>query len=211
MIYNNTVYKIVIILMMNSFQYNKNYYLEKFGLKTQYSTSISLELLKYADDNFNRNNAINKIKKYIIWDIFAVDIEQGLFEYTLVYVTNNLVSNDISIDIYNHKLQNICDNLDENSTVNNKTLKQSILNFKTKAYYVAFMTPQQMHPVRWSNVVTSYNIKYEMTNKVAITDLYKCYKCGNRQCTVTQMQTRSADEPATLFVSCTICFSTFIK
>ncbi|KAF7830852.1 transcription elongation factor TFIIS [Senna tora] len=41
----------------------------------------------------------------------------------------------------------------------------------------------------------------------ATTDQFKCGKCGERQCTYSQMQTRSADEPMTTFVACTFCGS----
>jgi len=37
------------------------------------------------------------------------------------------------------------------------------------------------------------------------TDLLKCGKCGKRNCTYNQIQTRSADEPMTTFVLCNEC------
>lgn len=37
------------------------------------------------------------------------------------------------------------------------------------------------------------------------TDLLKCGKCGKRNCTYNQVQTRSADEPMTTFVLCNSC------
>ena len=39
----------------------------------------------------------------------------------------------------------------------------------------------------------------------AATDMFKCGKCKQRRCTYYQMQTRSADEPMTTFVCCTVC------
>lgn len=39
----------------------------------------------------------------------------------------------------------------------------------------------------------------------ASTDMFKCGKCKERKCTYFQMQTRSADEPLTTFVSCVNC------
>ncbi|CAG8584290.1 10470_t:CDS:2 [Acaulospora morrowiae] len=39
----------------------------------------------------------------------------------------------------------------------------------------------------------------------AETDMFRCGKCNNRKCTYYQMQTRSADEPMTTFVTCTVC------
>lgn len=41
--------------------------------------------------------------------------------------------------------------------------------------------------------------------RLASTDQFKCGKCGQRKCTYYQMQTRSADEPMTTFVTCVNC------
>jgi transcription elongation factor S-II len=41
--------------------------------------------------------------------------------------------------------------------------------------------------------------------KQATTDQFQCGKCRQRKCTYYQMQTRSADEPMTTFVSCLNC------
>ncbi|VDP28104.1 unnamed protein product [Soboliphyme baturini] len=37
------------------------------------------------------------------------------------------------------------------------------------------------------------------------TDMFKCGKCHKKNCTYTQVQTRSADEPMTTFVFCREC------
>ncbi|KAL4576035.1 hypothetical protein LXL04_012123 [Taraxacum kok-saghyz] len=39
----------------------------------------------------------------------------------------------------------------------------------------------------------------------ATTDQFRCGRCGKRQCTYYQLQTRSADEPMTTFVTCVNC------
>ncbi|CDY07724.1 BnaA03g17870D [Brassica napus] len=39
----------------------------------------------------------------------------------------------------------------------------------------------------------------------ASTDQFKCGRCGQRKCTYYQMQTRSADEPMTTYVTCVNC------
>ena len=41
--------------------------------------------------------------------------------------------------------------------------------------------------------------------KEASTTAFKCGKCGQRACTFYQLQTRSADEPMTTFVTCVNC------
>ena len=42
-------------------------------------------------------------------------------------------------------------------------------------------------------------------NKEMATDQYKCGRCHKRECTYFQLQTRSADEPMTTFVTCLNC------
>ena len=39
----------------------------------------------------------------------------------------------------------------------------------------------------------------------ASTDIFRCKKCKNNKCTYYQLQTRSADEPMTTFVTCINC------
>ena len=46
-------------------------------------------------------------------------------------------------------------------------------------------------------------------NNVATISVYKYCKCNERKCKVTQMQTRSIDEPMTTFVSCLVCGNTW--
>lgn len=41
--------------------------------------------------------------------------------------------------------------------------------------------------------------------RAATTDAFRCGKCGQRRCSYYQMQTRSADEPMTTFVTCLNC------
>jgi DNA-directed RNA polymerase subunit M/transcription elongation factor TFIIS len=37
------------------------------------------------------------------------------------------------------------------------------------------------------------------------TDRFKCHRCGQKQCSYYQLQTRSADEPMTTFIKCLVC------
>ena len=39
----------------------------------------------------------------------------------------------------------------------------------------------------------------------ATTDMFQCSRCRERKCTYYQMQTRSADEPMTTYVTCCKC------
>jgi transcription elongation factor S-II len=70
------------------------------------------------------------------------------------------------------------------------------------------MTHQEMQPERWSKLIEEKikrdKSKYEV-NMDAATDTFTCRKCKQNKCSYYQMQTRSADEPMTTFVSCLSC------
>jgi DNA-directed RNA polymerase subunit M/transcription elongation factor TFIIS len=70
------------------------------------------------------------------------------------------------------------------------------------------MSHQEMDPERWKSLIQAKSIrdqnKYEQ-NSEATTDTYVCRKCKSNKCTYYQLQTRSADEPMTDFVTCIKC------
>jgi transcription elongation factor S-II len=70
------------------------------------------------------------------------------------------------------------------------------------------MTHQEMCPDKWNKLIEAKikrdKNKFE-TNVEAATDTFTCRKCKSNKCTYYQMQTRSADEPMTTFVTCLEC------
>ena len=47
--------------------------------------------------------------------------------------------------------------------------------------------------------------EYTVQGRKPMTTEFRCSKCGKRECSYYQMQTRSADEPMTLFIECCNC------
>jgi len=77
-----------------------------------------------------------------------------------------------------------------------------------KAQDIAFMTHQELNPERWAELIRVKSIRDQ--NKFedrmeASTDTFKCKKCKSTRCSYYALQTRSADEPMTLFVTCLDC------
>jgi DNA-directed RNA polymerase subunit M/transcription elongation factor TFIIS len=70
------------------------------------------------------------------------------------------------------------------------------------------MTHQEMCPDKWKTLIEQ-KIKRDKsrlhTNIEASTDLFTCKKCRSKKCTYYELQTRSADEPATIFITCLDC------
>ena len=70
------------------------------------------------------------------------------------------------------------------------------------------MKPHELYPDMWENIILNNKKKMDLLsieNKGQGTDMFKCGKCKERNCTYYQMQTRSADEPMTTFVTCLSC------
>ena len=91
---------------------------------------------------------------------------------------------------------------------NSSSLREIINSKKVRAHEVAFMTHQEMDPERWATLIEAKikrdKKKYE-TRMAAATDTFKCRNCKSNECTYYQLQTRSADEPMTTFVTCINC------
>jgi len=93
---------------------------------------------------------------------------------------------------------------------NNPELRASVKQSMITAAKLCKMTPQEMasenlkkEREKW----TQYHLeaaKLRVSNQTS-TDMFKCGKCGKRETSYYQMQTRSADEPMTTFHTCTYC------
>ena len=67
---------------------------------------------------------------------------------------------------------------------------------------------QELYPDIWEDLLLKNKKKLELLSRdknIQGTSMFKCNKCKLNNCTYFQMQTRSADEPMTTFVSCLNC------
>jgi DNA-directed RNA polymerase subunit M/transcription elongation factor TFIIS len=91
---------------------------------------------------------------------------------------------------------------------NNKELFNRLKKQQIKSYEIPFMTHQEQNPKIWTKIIDEKikkdKSKYEI-NMEAATEEFTCYRCGKNKCTYYELQTRSADEPMTTFVSCLNC------
>jgi transcription elongation factor S-II len=70
------------------------------------------------------------------------------------------------------------------------------------------MSSQLLFPELWETILLNNAKKLAMIGKEQNqqgTDIFRCGKCKKNNCTYFQMQTRSADEPMTTFVTCLEC------
>lgn len=135
------------------------------------------------------------------------NIEISIFNYTVKEAKNQKIikkwKNEKFLEIYSGRLKTIIFNLKNNDELVNQ-LKTKSITLKS----FATMTHQEMWPELWrlriENKMKRDKSRFT-TNIEASTDMFTCRKCRSKKCTYYEMQTRSADEPATIFITCLDC------
>jgi len=156
-------------------------------------------------DSF-RNNIRGKLQELLESEKKAINLEKGIYNYALKEANNRKVvkkwDNPYYVQIYLDRLRTIYINLGKHTLLT--SVKEGIVAVKT----LAFMTHQEMQPEKWDALIQAKikkdKSKYD-TQQEAMTDTFKCRKCHSNKCSYYQMQTRSADEPMTTFVTCIEC------
>ena len=135
----------------------------------------------------------------------ATNLEKAIFNYAIQEATKKKIikkwQNPFFSQLYTDRLRTIYRNL-------NKETLAAIQSGELSPQQFAFMTHQEMNPEHWAELIQQ-KVKRDAskfnTNIEASTDMYTCKKCRSKRCTYYEMQTRSADEPATIFVTCLDC------
>lgn len=68
-----------------------------------------------------------------------------------------------------------------------------------------FATPIEYNIKKFENIIQENNKINALLNQASSSKAYLCNRCGERNTKVTQIQTRSADEPMTTFIFCLTC------
>jgi len=153
-----------------------------------------------------RNNIINMIDEKVDNLKMAKNIERGIYNYAVCQAkSKNIVrkwENRYFLQLYKNRLRSIYLNMKYTDFLDKIKTKQITTSQLCK------MTHQEMKPEKWNKLIDA-KIKRDknMTsvNMSAATDEFRCYKCKKNKCTYYQLQTRSADEPITTFITCLVC------
>lgn len=142
-----------------------------------------------------------KIHEIIQNETLSENIEIGIYNYSIREASDKKISkkwtNSYFSEIYISKAKSVLFNI-------TPELVQSIKD----PHLIAFMTHQELNPKKWKEMLTKKEKRDEhlFSNKItATTTDFTCFKCKKNNCTYYQLQTRSADEPMTTFVTCVNC------
>jgi DNA-directed RNA polymerase subunit M/transcription elongation factor TFIIS len=126
----------------------------------------------------------------------AINIERGLFNQTIEDAEHMNISavweHPLFVHMYKTHHCNIYENLKAPYVINKinskELLSKDVVNLK----------PSDISPDKWKPQV------FEEGDEVA-EGIFRCKKCGSRKTTYYSVQTRSADEPMTNFITCVEC------
>jgi transcription elongation factor S-II len=145
----------------------------------------------------------------IVGQEHAAQIETAAFAYCTEYADSHGIDTDAMFNkLYVQKAIELVENLDPEAHVKNTYLHEALASGAVAPASIPYMTPAQMFPALWQSLTDNKRNRDELkyaSRQEATTDAYTCSKCKSRSCTSYEMQTRSIDEPSTVFVTCIEC------
>ena len=158
---------------------------------------------------FQLQKKIHDLTSFPTESNFAMNLEKGIYNFAIKESTNRKVvkkwDNPFFVQIYVDHLRSIFLNL-------RTELLEKAFKGEIQPHIIASMSHQELFPEKWENMIQEKikrdSSKYE-TVVEASTDTFTCRKCRSKKCTYYALQTRSADEPMTIFVTCIDCGNRF--
>jgi DNA-directed RNA polymerase subunit M/transcription elongation factor TFIIS len=139
-------------------------------------------------------------------DTLCVNLEKSIFNHSVRKVKEPSWENKWFSSVYKQKFLQIQFNIQ-----NSPTLKQKIIEKLTKTSDVVKMLPQHLWPNGPVDTLIEEKIVRDMRKEFLAREnrncegFFTCNRCKKNKTTYYQLQTRSADEPMTTFVSCLNC------
>ena len=160
-----------------------------------------------------RQNVVALIKDKIGVDNYnAIDLERGIYNWTIDYSTSKGIvknwGNSIFQHIYQDKCRSVLANLDKNAYIGNNRLIERLLAKEFLPHEIPYMKPENVFPEKWEGILDAKVKRDQQIGEQTLqsmTDQFKCGKCKRRETVYYERQIRSADEPATLFIRCLNC------
>ncbi len=142
----------------------------------------------------------------------VIHLEQVIFDITIQESLKKNVlrsfENPLFQTLYKSSARKIIGNLSQKSYVQNEHLFSKIKKGDLTFDHLRAMNDTDLCPHLY-NEMRDRQLQREQSqlegNKAMATNKFKCNRCEKRECTYYELQTRSADEPMTIFISCLNC------
>ena len=153
-----------------------------------------------------RSNLRSKLSPILENDVLSTNLEKGIYNYAIKEANNRKIikkwDNPYFVQLYMDRLRSIYINL------KNDELLTQVKTGEITPQSLAFMSHQEMDGNHWKDMIDA-KVKRDANkfnnNICASTDMFTCSRCKSKKTTYYEMQTRSADEPATIFITCLDC------
>jgi DNA-directed RNA polymerase subunit M/transcription elongation factor TFIIS len=149
--------------------------------------------ISIVDRELMNKDVFNKLRK----------VEEYIYSSNLKYKNEH---DPFGMRYYIHNFNDVYVNLNPNSYVGNKTLMKRLISDDITPEKIVIGDDKDLFEERWKTLRDEHKRLIEHNSEalknVPTTDIYKCFKCGNRKCTYVEQQIRSLDEPHTIFVRC---------
>lgn len=153
-----------------------------------------------------RVNVRGKLLPILENEIHSINLEKGVYNYAVKEANNRKIikkwENPYFTQLYLDRLRSVYLNL------KNADLLTQVKSGEITPQALAFMSHQEMNNDHWKKMIDA-KVKRDANkfnnNVRASTDMFTCSRCKSKQTTYYEMQTRSADEPATIFITCLDC------
>ena len=166
--------------------------------ETSVLRTLSLNSLQFLKEQFSEES-IRKLER----KIFETTLDNSMRHY----IPKNWKCPQFT-ELYRQILRSVLSNIHPNSPVKNPRLLSRVLEGEFELEEIATMTSYEMYPEKWF-ALRDKQLQREQKilegNKSRATDQFKCRRCNKRECTYYELQTRSADEPMTIFITCLNC------
>ena len=184
-------------------------------LKIDSVNDISFEDSSKSDENKGRLDCYKRFTFLIDHGVSEEkirDLEKHILIATLEEAKRKHIfahwANKLFEEIYIQRQRRLFSNLHPESPVGNVGLFERVITNDISMQDLAYFTDIELFPENWTKLQELMLIreqKWLEGNTSMKTDKFRCSRCGKSECSYYEMQTRSADEPMTIFITCLNC------
>lgn len=141
-----------------------------------------------------------------------IKLEHNLFNSSLTISERRHITKSwqhpIFVEIYKGNCRSVISNFHPEQYTQNNTVMERFKQGKVSLEDISQMSFNDLNPDIWKDLSFRQFEREKRQlegNKAMATDQFRCHRCGKKECTYYELQTRSADEPMTVFIQCVNC------